>query len=139
MQQIKKVLLLTLLSLSSTLLLAVSSDTTKIPEDTTRLYSLPIWKVWRLVKVAQIAATCDSLVKYQEVAIDKAARLQTASDSSLVSKSATLKFVEASRDEWKQRFENQTELTDLEIKGKWKWFWISLGVTLAWIGRELAF
>lgn len=63
-------------------------------EDSTRLYSAPIWKVRRLVHDASLKAHCDSVNRALEIEL-------TATKLSLSTSESLLKEVTLSRDTWK--------------------------------------
>jgi len=80
-----------------------------------------MWKVWRLVKLAKQAESCDSLVKYQEKEIRIGLRLQEAADSLIQVKQQKINISEAETLLWIDRYNNQCQLTKIEKKRKRKW------------------
>ena len=72
-------------------------------DDSTRLYSAPIWKVRRLVHDAGLKAHCDSVNRYLENELHK-------TKVSLAASNSLEKELETSRNLWRERSEAKTLL-----------------------------
>lgn len=95
--------------------------------DSTSSYCSPIWRIWKIVHMAQQAASCDSLVHYQENEINKGIKAQASIDSvlSIRTREKTLSSLEAWQ--YHRLYNTQIGLTKVEKKKKMKWFWIATG------------
>lgn len=93
------------------------------------LYSAPRWKIRRLVQIALSAATCDTLVQYQEKEINRGLQLIEASDAELVARSLKQRLTEIERDEWRSKYDRQVLLTNDQRKKARRrtWSTIALG------------
>lgn len=95
-------------------------------EDSTRLYSAPIWQIWHLVAIAQQVKVQDTLIRYQEEVIRLGLRAQSSSDSVLVLTKTELVAVRKMCDLLKDQVNIQVKLTAVAIKQKRKWVGIAV-------------
>lgn len=109
---------------------SLTASSRQSSEDSTRLYSVPIWQVWRLVAMAQRALVCDTLVRYQEQVISLGIRTQASTDSVMILTEKELVVVQALAGKWEEMFNIQFKLTAVEIKQKKKWVIIAVAAII---------
>ncbi len=80
--------------------------------------------------MAQQAATADSVIRYQEVEINKGVKAQIASDSLLDIRTKELISERKESGNWKGAYDTQYKITEIEKKQKRKWVLIAISAFL---------
>lgn len=105
-----------------------------LSQDSLATVSLARWKVLQLIEIAQTAATCDSLQRYQDSEIRAGIRLQAATDSLLSLTTYQLVAAKADRGIADSQLKAQKALTKQQAKKKRKWIFVSCGIVALWVG-----
>lgn len=112
-----------------------SSDT--VTNDSLKIYHIVFYKMWGLIKIAQNAAICDTLVAYQAKEISKGLKAQASSDSLLDVRTQELENSKSQGKEKDALYDNQVALTGEEKKQKHKFFWWAVGATILAVANFL--
>lgn len=107
-------------------------------QDSTKAYSIPRWKIDRLIKIALKAKECDTLVELQSKTINDGLRTEAKADSVIKSQSELIKTF---RQDQVQRDSLQRDLHALvgtESQKKKKWRRIAIGIILLVVVKAVA-
>lgn len=107
-------------------------------QDSTKTYSLPRWKVDRLIKIALKAKECNTLVELQSKTINDGLRTEAKADSVIKSQSELIKTFNKEQVQRDSLQRDLNALVGVESQKKRKWKRVAIGIIIAIIVKTVA-